>query len=66
MACPHRANLYITREVQSTSTEIARERTELKCSLEAGHEGEHEDRERGERWADKGHELTTLIRHETE
>jgi len=66
MDCAHRATLYITKEVASTSTAIARERRALSCSLEAGHGGDHEDREQQETWKDRGPELTTLVRHETE
>ena len=66
MTCPHTAALIITREVTSTSTEVARERIELSCSLPAGHEGPHRDAGQGESWNDRGEQRTHVIRHESE
>jgi hypothetical protein len=66
MSCPHTAALIITREVTSTSTEVARERIELSCSLAAGHEGPHHDETRDEKWSDRGEQHSHVIRHESE
>lgn len=66
MSCPHTAALIITREVSSTSTEVARERIELTCGKVAGHEGQHHDEAREESWSDRGELHTHVIRHESE
>lgn len=60
--CSHRAIVITTREVHSTSTEIARERIEIHCARSAGHEGPHESE--GFSWEDRGSELTHVLRHE--
>jgi hypothetical protein len=49
--CSQGAVLLITSSVSGTSTNVARERVPLTCSLAAGHEGAHRDEKRGESWA---------------
>jgi hypothetical protein len=58
--------LIITREISSTSTEVARERIELSCAKPANHDGPHHDDERDESWTDRGEQHTHVIRHESE
>jgi hypothetical protein len=64
VSCPHRAVLIITREVQHTSTSLARKRIELQCNEAAGHAGPHRDSGADESWKDRGEELTHLLRSE--
>jgi len=58
--------LIITREVASTSTEIAKQRIELSCTKDGDHEGPHHDGRLDENWDDRGGELTHVLRHEGE
>jgi hypothetical protein len=64
MTCKHRAILIVTRAVEGTSTNVAQERVELSCSEAEGHDGLHYDERRGERWEDRGPELTHVLRHQ--
>lgn len=66
MACRHRAVLVVTREVEGTSTSIARERKNLSCGHEAGHAGRHRDYQFEEEWEDTGKLLTHILKHEDE
>jgi hypothetical protein len=61
--CNKEAVLLITTAVAGTSTNVARRRVPLKCSLEEGHEGPHRDEPKSESW-DQGRQ--TVIRHEDE
>jgi hypothetical protein len=63
MQCTHRAVLIITRDVEGTSTKVARERKNLSCGLKKGHEGEHEDSQYEEKWQDEGKTLTHILIH---
>ncbi len=56
----------ITRSVEGTSTNVVRERVELRCQLESGHAGEHRDLGADEAWQGEPDRLTTLLRDETE
>jgi hypothetical protein len=62
--CGHEAVLLITTSPNGTSTSVARERTALKCSLAAGHEGPHRDEARNESWESTGAGRQMLFRHE--
>ena len=64
MQCSHRAVLIVTREVAGTSTNVARERKNLTCGKEAGHQGRHEDAQYEESWDDEGKQLTHILVHE--
>ena len=64
--CGHRAVLVITRSVEGTSTNVVRERFELRCQLPSGHAGEHRDLGADEAWQGEPERLTTLLRDETE
>jgi hypothetical protein len=66
MACKHRAVLIITRQLEGTSSSLAKSRIELACGLPEGHDGDHRDAQRGESWADGGKQVTHLLRHEDE
>lgn len=59
-----KATLLITRSVTGTSTNIARERVVLRCSLQAGHSGPHHDSTKNEHWEATGDRPTTLLRQE--
>lgn len=63
MQCTHRAVLIITRDVEGTSTNVARERKNLSCGLQKGHAGAHEDFQYDEKWADEGKTLTHILIH---
>lgn len=63
MQCIHRAVLIITRDVEGTSTNVARERKNLSCSLEKGHPGKHHDSQYEESWEDEGKTLTHILVH---
>lgn len=65
MACKHRAIVIVTRDVKGTSSNLASSRTELSCTLEDGHEGQHED-EKGTKWKDRGDVMTHILRGEGE
>ncbi len=66
MSCKHRAILIVTGPIEGTSTSVARTRIELSCSEPEGHGGMHHDEKHGERWEDRGPELTHLLRHQDE
>lgn len=66
MTCPHRAVLLVTREVEGTSTSVARERYNLTCGREEKHSGPHRDAERGEEWEDQGPLLSHILRQDAE
>lgn len=66
MDCPHVAVLIETQAVEGTASNIAKRRTELRCSLPAGHDSSHRDDKHREEWQDRGSLLTTILRHEDE
>jgi hypothetical protein len=66
MSCRHRAVLIVTRDVEGTSTSVARERKNLSCSREASHQGTHRDRQYEEEWEDKGPLLSHVLRHDAD
>ncbi len=61
--CATEAVLLITTSLAGTSTNVARERVPLKCSLAAGHEGPHRDEGKKESW-EPGRQ--TVIRNDDE
>jgi len=63
-ACNQEAVLLITRTVAGTATSVARERTALTCSLEAGHAGAHRDEAHKESWEPTTAARPMLFRHE--
>jgi len=50
MACDTHAVLLVTRQIEGTSTNVARQRIELHCSLEPGHPGPHRDEAQAQEW----------------
>jgi hypothetical protein len=64
--CAQEAILIITMTPTGTATNVARRRIELRCGLEAGHEGPHRDLGQGEEWEAGGPPKPMLLRHEDE
>ncbi len=50
MACDARAVLIVTRQMEGTSTNVARQRIELHCSLVPDHGGAHRDEQHAQEW----------------
>ena len=50
MACDAHAVLLVTKQMEGTSTNVARQRVELRCSLTPGHTGPHRDEAHSEQW----------------
>jgi hypothetical protein len=50
MACDARAVLLVTRQMEGTRTHVAKQRIELRCSLEPGHAGPHQDGAQAQEW----------------
>jgi len=63
-ACPGRAILVLTGEVQGTSTTIVRQRIELRCGLPDQHPGDHHDPSHDAHWAAEPGDRPTLVRME--
>jgi hypothetical protein len=66
MSCAERAVLIVTRQMEGTSTNIARQRAELRCGLEAGHAGPHRDAEHEQEWEVVQGRPTLLLRDEAD
>ncbi|HWZ88915.1 MAG TPA: hypothetical protein VNW92_08695 [Polyangiaceae bacterium] len=64
MSCDSRAVLIVTRQMEGTSTNVARQRVELHCSLEAGHPGPHRDTVHEQEWEMVQDRPTLLLRDE--
>lgn len=64
--CGHAAILIVTRPVEGTATNVARQRIQLRCSLAAGHPGAHRDSQHDEQWEGEAGTRATLLRHEDE
>lgn len=62
--CAQRAVLIVTRSVEGTATSVAKTRVELMCRLPEGHDGPHQDTQRGETWEAQPGRRATLLRHE--
>ena len=50
MACDARAVLLLTRQMEGTATNVARQRIELHCSLPEQHAGPHRDESQTQEW----------------
>ena len=50
MLCDARAVLLVTRQMEGTSTHVAQQRIELRCSLPAAHRGPHRDESQAQEW----------------
>jgi hypothetical protein len=66
MACDARAVLLVTRQMEGTATNVARQRIELHCSLPEGHEGAHRDAPNRQEWQVVQGRPTLLLRDENE
>ena len=66
MPCLYSAVLLVTRDVQGTSSSVARERMVLSCCEPNGHEGPHRDDRSGIRWDDQGLTVRMLVTEEGE
>jgi hypothetical protein len=64
MPCDDRAVLIVTRQMEGTATNVARQRFELRCGLEAGHAGPHRDAEHEQEWEIVQGRPTLLLRDE--
>jgi len=64
--CGQEAVLLITMSPAGTATNVAKDRTVLRCSLESGHAGPHRDDERNEGWEQTTGGRQMLFRHEDE
>jgi hypothetical protein len=64
MPCDSRAVLIVTRQMEGTSTNVARQRFELHCGLEAGHAGPHRDAAYEQEWEMVQGRPTLLLRDE--
>ena len=66
MACDTRAVLLVTRQIEGTSTNVARHRIELHCSLEPGHLGPHRDESQAQEWVVIKGRPSMVLRNEDE
>ena len=66
MACDARAVLLVTRQIEGTSTNVARQRIELHCSLSADHEGPHRDEGHAQEWEVVKGRTSMVVRDENE
>ena len=64
MLCDSRAILIVTRQMEGTSTTVARQRFELHCALETGHPGPHRDTAHEQEWEIVQGRPTLLLRDE--
>ena len=66
MPCDARAVLLVTRQMEGTATNVARQRIELHCSLPEGHAGPHQDASQHQEWQVVQGRPTLLLRDESE
>ena len=64
MPCDVRAVLIVTRQMEGTATNVARQRVELHCGLETGHSGPHRDAPNDQEWDIVQGRPTLLLRDE--
>ena len=64
MPCDVRAVLIVTRQMEGTSTNVARQRCELHCGLATGHTGPHRDAAFEQEWEMVQGRPTLLLRDE--
>ncbi len=66
MACNEKAVLLLTRQLEGTATNVARERIALSCSLEPGHSGPHRDESHAQEWLVVAGRPSLMIRDDSE
>jgi hypothetical protein len=64
MDCEERAVLMITRTVSGTSTHVAKQRIELVCKKEKGHDGLHRDPTHEREWKSEPGRVSTLLEND--
>jgi hypothetical protein len=64
--CGQRAVLIITKAMEGTATNVARDRRDLCCTLPSGHPGSHHDAVKDEHWESAPGSVRTLLRDEDE
>ena len=64
MSCDSHAVLIVTRQMEGTATNVARQRFELQCGLAAGHAGPHRDAAHEQEWEMVQGRPTLLLRDE--
>ena len=66
MACDARAVLLVTKQMEGTATNVARQRIELHCSLTPGHSGPHRDEAQAQEWQVIKDRPSLVLRDESE
>ncbi len=66
MACDARAVLLVTRQMEGTATNVAKQRIELHCSLEPKHSGPHRDASQAQEWVVVSGRPSLVLRDESE
>ena len=66
MACDATAVLLVTRQIEGTSTNVARQRVDLCCSLPPGHPGPHRDEAHAQEWVVVKGRASMVVRDENE
>ena len=66
MACDARAVLIVTRQMEGTATNVAKQRIELRCSLAPEHAGPHRDATHAQEWLVVQGRPRMVLRDETE
>ncbi|MES1177355.1 MAG: hypothetical protein ABUL62_23735 [Myxococcales bacterium] len=66
MACDARAVLLVTRQMEGTATNVAKQRIELHCSLSPEHSGPHRDVTHAQEWVVVRGRPSLVLRDESE
>jgi len=66
MVCDVRAVLLVTKQMEGTATNVAQQRIELHCSLEANHAGPHRDEGQAQEWEVIKGRPSLVLRDESE
>ena len=66
MTCDARAVLLVTRQMEGTATNVARQRIELRCSLVTAHPGPHRDEPHEQEWEVIKGRPSLVLRDESE
>ena len=66
MACDARAVLLVTRQMEGTATNVAKQRIELHCTLSPEHPGPHRDAAHHQEWVVVQGRPSLVLRDESE
>ena len=66
MPCDARAVLLVTRQMEGTATNVAKQRIELHCSLPPEHTGPHRDATHAQEWVFVQGRPSLVLRDESE